>query len=222
MEFPLVSNLQKQLSTGITKLLLRNIQINSNLNMVDTSFFYFIPSQEEISGWICDSIIEPFRLNIENLILANNNFSKGSNLLWFSEVGLFQIQYSQVEIENALIVNNTFNSYSVLTIDQRPSSFLIEKSEISNNSFLSSHLVNSNYISSGISCDYESNLNTAAKILYRYGFFVDSNVTNTSLDSSVLIKANHGFFALHGVRFLNVSLLKSNWLQWLFRYFACH
>jgi len=219
MEFPLTGAGLKQLQTGITKLFVRNIQIKSNPNMVDTSFFYFIPSQEEISGWICNYIIEPFRLEISNLTLVNNDLSKGSNLLWFSEVGLFQIQYSQVEIENALIANNTFNSYSVLTIDQRPSSFLIETSEISNNSFRSSYLVNSNYISSGISCDYESNLNAAAKILYRYSFFVNSNVTNTSLDSSVLIKANHGFFALHGVRFSNMSLLKSKLASMAFSLF---
>ena len=215
--FPL--NFPKGLSTGGPVILLKNIQIKWNINAVDTNFLYFIPSQKDISTWVCEPIQEPYKLFIEGLVLTDNNFSKGSNLLWFSEVGLFQIQYSLMRLENILIANNTFGSYSVVMIDQRTSSFSMNSSEVSNNSFEQSHLINSNYVSSGIPCNFDAKAQGGTKILYRYGIVIDSNFTNLSLNSGALIKANHGFFILQSANFSNITLRNSKLASMAFSLF---
>ena len=215
--FPLTFS--KTLNTGGPVIGLKKIRIRWNINAVDTNFLYFIPSQKDISTWICEPMQEPYRLLIEDLVLTDNNFSKGSNLLWFSEVGLFQIQYSLVWLKDILIANNTFESYSVIMIDQRASSFSMNSSEVSNNSFEQSHLINSNYASSGIPCNPDSKPQGATKILYRYGIVINSNFTNLKVNSGALLKANHGFFMLHSARFSNITLQNSKLISMVFSLF---
>ena len=194
------------------------IIIQGNQQLYDLSFIDFTVPDKIIQGSSCIQLVEPYALWIQDLEVTDNAFAKGTSDLFTTEINLFRSQQAQVFLQAPNIVNNTFEYYNFVSIENTPSTIIINSAHITNNTLHSSQLLNTHFVNTDILCDpFKGNNKTTMRMLYRYTFIMDSVISDMILDSSTLFNNNNGLSVLTGNDFKNINLTDSDFMTTKFK-----
>ena len=200
-----------RLGTKFVLLNLRNIIIKDNLEARDISFLYLAPFSDNIVSMDCCSLLEPFTLDINNLTVINNKFSRGNSVYWVYEASFFQTKYTEILLKDSLFENNSLELYNFFKIEDKPSSVFLSNTKFINNKLNSSQFFNTNYRKTSQPCmDNSPNLGYKTKLLYRHTFIVSCSFLNNYLNSSIFFNLNNGFFVFSDNSLTETSLANNS------------
>jgi len=186
---------------------IQNTVISDNQNTLDTSFLYFLPIENGLTPVDCLPLMDQYSVDFANLTFTNNVFCRGNSILWVYEASFFQVQGARVAIKDSLIANNFFGLYNFAKVTLKAASVMIVNTQIVNNTFNSSQLINTNYQKSPNTCQKADSDYTT--VLYRFTYITSSNFSGISLNSSTLFTLNNGFSIFESNNFENITMSNS-------------
>jgi len=200
---------EKVLQTPPKMITFSNTNIINNSRILAMSFLQFSSNFNSEEKKNSLQLIQPYIIKVSDSNIQRNEFKNSRTDKWYSEESLFEVEETQLYLDNVMITDNLFIFYSVISLEQKPSTVIITSSQVRNNNFVTSQFIQSDYLPSLRRAYLGIDIVDSSEPLYRFLFVYNTTFENLGMVSSILISSENGLVILKNNTFNDISMQNS-------------